>query len=138
MSVNLSALFVSDLSAYITGERRLVRLAPFYDALVVAGYSTSNDDARRVLADTGAYAAGISGVTEGAGTKNKDGSKNSHGLAMQRVSQGIRAAIKRAEGTENAEEDSDETTEAPKNLLTRAGLAATLAEVTAAWTAAQV
>ena len=34
-------------------------------------------------------------------------------------------------------EDSDETEETPKNLLTAAGIAATLEEVTAAWKSAQ-
>lgn len=61
-----------------------------------------------------------------------NGKRTKFGKAVNAAAEGIKYAL-----NENSADETDETDEQPKNLLTRAGLAATLEEVTAAWTAAQ-
>lgn len=60
--------------------------------------------------------------------QKKDGARTRYGNAVQAAGNGLRAALA---SDDTADDDR------PVNLLTRAGLAATLEEVTAAWTAAQ-
>jgi hypothetical protein len=129
-NVDYARMFRTDIRQYLTGERRFARLAPFYDTLVADGFTTSADHARQILTDTGVYESGI--VNPDQPQKDKNGKNTDHRRAMMRVSQGIREAIKRASG-----DDSEESDDKPVNLLTRAGLAASLEDVTAAWHAAQ-
>lgn len=119
-------LFITDVKAFITGERRMSKLAPFYAALVADGFGTSNEDARKIAVKFGAYEAckiapdaPVTAV-DGRGVKVK----TNHGLLLQRIGQGIRVATESKQNT-------------TKNLLTATGKAATLAEVTAEWKAAQ-
>lgn len=64
--------------------------------------------------------------------QKKDGARTVFGNAVQAAGQGLRRAL-----ADLAGDDDESTEEKPVNLLTQAGLAASLEEVTAAWRAAQ-
>lgn len=90
-------------------------------------FVAENQITREMIADTARELAALAYPSDEP-VQKKDGKRTRFGNAVQAAGNGMRSVL-----------DKDETdeTETVTNLLTRAGVNATLEEVTAAWTAAQ-
>jgi hypothetical protein len=107
---------VSIIRAAVRGESR-------YAAYVVAHEVT-----RETVKDH-ALALAVLAFPTAAPVQKTDGKRTKFGNAVQAAGAGLRRALE--------SDESDESDAKPVNLLTRAGLAASLDDVVAAWTAAQ-
>lgn len=90
-------------------------------------FVTDNDITRDQIADTARELAALAYPNDEPVQKT-DGKRTRFGNAVQAAGNGMRSVL---------DNESTKDDEKPVNLLTRAGLAATLAEVTTAWEAAQ-
>lgn len=94
-----------------------------------AKFATENNITRDQIADTARDLAALAYPTDEP-VQSVGGKRTRFGNAVQAAGKGLREALA---------DDSDDSDDSEKvtNLLTRAGVNATLAEVTAAWKAAQ-
>lgn len=91
---SIDSLLARLVSAY-SGNEGVGSLAPFWDRLVADGYTTSADDARRVLEMIGAYKDPRVPFTRATPTRIS-GVDTEHKRAIMRVTANIREAQRRA------------------------------------------
>lgn len=90
-----------------------------------------NDITKDNLADAAKALAALAYPKEDT-VQKKDGVRTTYGNAVQAAAYNLRTAL----ATLHGDDEDDETEDRPVNLLTRAGLAAGLEDVIAAWKAA--